>query len=341
VKGGATLGAVRVGGLLRFPGGESQKVPSAEAGEVVALARIEGARTGDTLGGAERLPFPEPPPPVYALAISLEDRKDEVRLSTALQRLVEEDTALGLRQDSEMGQTVLSGQGDMHLRAALERLAATSGVKVKSVRPQVAYRETIRRPVTQHARLKRQTGGHGQFADVKLEIEPRARGEGFLFTDRIVGGVVPKRFIPAVGEAAEEATKKGPLGHPVVDIAVTLVDGTFHSVDSSDMAFGTATRMAMQEGLAKADPVLLEPVDHVTISVPSDFTPSAQRLLSGRRGQILGFAAKPGWEGWDEVEALVPEAELHDLIIELRSQTLGLGTYRRRFDHLAESRAVR
>ncbi len=344
VKEGAALGAVRVGGLLRFPGGESQKVPSAEAGEVVALARIEGARTGDTLGrggGAERLPFPEPPPPVYALAISLEDRKDEVRLSTALQRLVEEDTALGLRQDSEMGQTVLSGQGDMHLRAALERLAATSGVKVKSVRPQVAYRETIRRPVTQHARLKRQTGGHGQFADVKLEIEPRARGEGFLFTDRIVGGVVPKRFIPAVGEAAEEATKKGPLGHPVVDIAVTLVDGTFHSVDSSDMAFGTATRMAMQEGLAKADPVLLEPVDHVTISVPSDFTPSAQRLLSGRRGQILGFAAKPGWEGWDEVEALVPEAELHDLIIELRSQTLGLGTYRRRFDHLAESRAVR
>jgi len=337
VKDGATLGGARIAGLHRFPGGEAQKAPQAEAGEVVALGRLEGVRTGDTLGG-ERLPFPAPPPPVYAMAITLEDRKDEVRLSAALQRLVEEDGALSVRQDAEMGQIVISGQGDMHLRAAIDRLATASGVKVKAVRPQVAYRETIRRAVTQHSRLKRQTGGHGQFADVKLEIEPRARGEGFSFTDRIVGGAVPKRFIPAVGEAAEEATKKGPLGHPVVDIAVTLVDGTFHSVDSSDMAFAGATRMAMQEGLAKADPVLLEPIDHVTVSVPTDFTASAQRLLTARRGQILGYAAKPGWEGWDEVEALVPEAELHDLIIELRSQTMGLGTYTRRFDHLAEVR---
>jgi elongation factor G len=337
VKDGAALGGVRIGGIHRFPNGEAQKVPQAETGEVVALGRLEGVRTGDTLGG-DRLPFPEPPPPVYALAITLEDRKDEVRLSSALQRLVEEDASLSVRQDAEMGQMVIAGQGDMHLRAALERLATASGVKVKSVRPQVAYRETIRRPVLQHARLKRQTGGHGQFADVKLEIEPRGRGEGFSFADRIVGGVVPKRFIPAVGEAAEEATRKGPLGHPVVDIAVTLVDGTFHSVDSSDMAFATATRMAMQEGLAKAEPVLLEPIDHVTVSVPAEFTANAQRLLTARRGQILGYAAKPGWEGWDEVEALVPEAEMHDLIIELRSQTLGLGTYVRRFDHLAEAR---
>ena len=340
VREGAPLGGIRVAGLSRFPNGEAQKVPQAEAGEVVALARMEGVRTGDTLGG-ERLPFPAPPAPVFSLAISLEDRKDEVRLSGALQRLVEEDTALSLEHDAEMGQIVLHGQGDLHLRAAVERLAAASGVKVKAVRPQVAYRETIRRPVRQHARLKRQTGGHGQFADVVLEIEPRPRGEGFSFTDRIVGGVVPKRFIPAVGEAAEEATKKGPLGHKVVDIAVTLVDGTFHSVDSSDMAFATATRMAMQEGLAKADPVLLEPIDHVTISVPNEYTPAAQRLLSSHRGQILGFAAKDGWEGWDEVQALVPEAELHELIIELRSQTMGLGTYTRRFDHLAESRASR
>ena len=240
--------------------------------------------------------------------------------------------------DPESSQTVVAGQGEIHLRAALERLAAASGVKVKSVRPQVAYRETIRHAVTQHSRLKRQTGGHGQFADVKIEIEPRPRGAGFTFAERVVGGAVPKRFIPAVGEAAELATKKGPLGHPVVDIAVTLLDGSFHSVDSSDMAFGTATRMAMQDGLAKADPVLLEPVDQVTISVPAEFTPNAQRLLSARRGQILGYEAKPGWEGWDEVQALVPAAELQDLIIELRSQSLGLGSYVRRFDHLAEAR---
>jgi elongation factor G len=341
VKDGAVFDGTRVGGIHRFPGGEDQKAPQAEAGEIVALGRLEGVRTGDTLGPGEGLAFPTPLAPVYALAIALEDRKDEVRLSGALQRLAEEDPSLTVHHDGEMGQTVVSGQGDMHLRAAVERLASASGVKVKSVRPQVAYRETIRRPVRQHARLKRQTGGHGQFADVTIEVEPRARGEGFAFTDRIVGGVVPKRFIPAVGDAAEEATKKGPLGHPVVDVAVTLVDGGFHSVDSSDMAFATATRMAMQEGLAKADPVLLEPVDAVTISVPQEYTPAAQRLLSSRRGQILGYAAKPGWEGWDEVEALVPEAELHDLIIELRSQTMGLGTYTRRFDHLAETRAAR
>jgi elongation factor G len=149
---------------------------------------------------------------------------------------------------------------------------------------------------------------------------------------------VPRQYIPAVGEAAEDAAKKGPFGYPVVDISVTLVDGTFHSVDSSDMAFKSATRMAMAEGLAKADPVLLEPIHHVTVSVPNEFTARAQRLLTGRRGQILGYAERPGWTGWDDVEALVPEAEMHDLIIELRSQTMGLGSFRRRFDHLAEAR---
>ena len=192
----------------------------------------------------------------------------------------------------------------------------------------------------EHGRLKRQTGGHGQFADVKIDIAPRERGAGFQFIDKVVGGAVPRNFIPAVGEAAEEAAKKGPFGYPVVDISVTLTDGQFHSVDSSDMAFKTATSMAMREGLAKADPVVLEPIAKVTISVPNDYTARAQRLLTGRRGQILGFAEKSGWPGWDDVEAMVPEAELHDLIIELRSQTLGLGTYRSSFDHLAEWRGA-
>ncbi len=155
---------------------------------------------------------------------------------------------------------------------------------------------------------------------------PRANAApGSQFIDKVVGGSVPRNFIPAVGDGAEEAARKGPFGYPVVDISVTLVDGKFHSVDSSDMAFKTATGIAMREGLAEADPVLLEPVDHVTISVPNEFTARAQRLLTGRRGQILGYAERPGWGGWDDVEALVPEAELHDLIIELRSQTSGLG----------------
>jgi elongation factor G len=192
--------------------------------------------------------------------------------------------------------------------------------------------------VHQHGRLKRQTGGHGQFADVEIDIAPRERGAGFAFIDKVVGGSVPRNFIPAVGEGAEEAARKGPFGYPVVDIAVTLIDGKFHSVDSSDMAFKTATGIAMREGLAEADPVVLEPIDHVTISVPNDFTARAQRLLTGRRGQILGYSERANWPGWDDVQALVPEAELHDLIIELRSQTSGMGTFRRRFDHLAETR---
>jgi elongation factor G len=277
--------------------------------------------------------------PVYTLAIATQNRKDDVRLSGALQKLLEEDPSLTLTHDAESSETILHGQGEIHLNAAIDKLGRVYNVPVTSHRPRVAFRETIRHPVHQHSRLKRQTGGHGQFADVKLDIAPRARGEGFEFHDRIVGGAVPRQYIPAVGEAAEEATKKGPLGYPVVDVSVTLVDGTFHSVDSSDMAFRTATRMGMTEGLARAEPILLEPFDRVTVSVPTDFTAATQRLLSGRRGQILGYAAKDGWSGWDEVVALVPEAELHDLIIELRSQTLGLGTFQREFDHLAEAHA--
>jgi elongation factor G len=335
---GATLNGLRAGGIHRFPGGEVQKVPQAEAGDLVALGRLEGVATGMTLGGPT-LPFPAPPPPLYALSIAPEDRKDEVRLSTALQRLTEEDPALTVSQDPENGATILAGQGEIHLRTALDRLSTAAGVRLHTERAPVGYRETIRHAVVQHARLKRQTGGHGQFADVKLQIAPRPRGSGFHFDEKVVGGAVPKRFIPAIGQAAQEATRKGPLGHLVVDIAVTLLDGGFHSVDSSDMAFATATRMAMQEGLAKADPVLLEPVEEVTVSVPAEFTPTIQRLLTGRRGQILGFAAKPEWEGWDEVQALVPAAELADLIIELRSQTQGLGSHIHHFDHLAETRA--
>ncbi|MDJ0387510.1 elongation factor G [Roseomonas sp. E05] len=333
----AMLDGLRCGAIHRFPGGEAQKTPQAGAGDLVAIGRLEGVRTGATLGGPE-LPFPAPPPPVHALAITPEDRKDEVRLSTALQRLSEEDPALTVSQDAESGVTLLSGQGEIHLRTALERLTAAAGVKLRTARAPVPFRETIRHAVVQSARLKRQTGGHGQFADVKLQIVPRPRGAGFHFDEKVVGGAVPRRFIPAVAEAAQEATRKGPLGHAVVDIAVTLLDGGFHSVDSSDMAFATATRMAMQEGLAKAEPVLLEPLHEVTVSVPAEFTAAAQRLLTGRRGQILGFAAKPGWEGWDEVQALMPEAELSELIIELRSQTQGLGSYVHRFDHLAEVR---
>jgi elongation factor G len=341
IKDGATLNGTRLGGIYRMPGSDAVKVTEAVEGELVALGRLDGVATAAAVSTGpllDALPFPTAPAPVYALAIATTDRKDDVKLSGALLKLTEEDPALSVVHDTETGETVLRGQGEIHLNAVVERLSRNHGLKVTAAKPSVAYKETIRRAVHEHARLKRQTGGHGQFADVKLDIAPRARGEGFQFNDRIVGGAVPRQYIPAVGEAAEEAARKGPFGYPVVDISVTLVDGTFHTVDSSDMAFKSATRMAMTEGLAKADPVLLEPIDRVTISVPNDYTARAQRLLTGRRGQILGYAERPDWPGWDDVEALVPEAELHDLIIDLRSQTMGLGTYAHNFDHLAESK---
>ncbi|MEA2754910.1 MAG: elongation factor [Aliidongia sp.] len=341
VKDATSLGGVRIGGLYRMPGSEAVRITETEPGDLVALSRLDGIATGDVLtaaGVGTPLPFPPAPPPVFSLAVATIDRKDDVKLSSALQKLCEEDLSLSVEHSPLTGETLLHGQGEIHLHAIIDRLARIYALKLSSTRPLVPFKETIRRPIHQHARLKRQTGGHGQFADVKIEIEPRGRGEGFLFTDRIVGGAVPRQYIPAVAEAAEEATRKGPFGYPVVDIGVTLTDGTFHAVDSSDMAFKGATRIAMTEGLAKAEPVLLEPIDHVTISVPNDFTAGAQRLLSGRRGQILGYAEKPDWPGWDAVEALVPAAELHELITELRSQTMGIGSYVRRFDHLAEAR---
>nr|WP_294507102.1 elongation factor G [uncultured Rhodopila sp.] len=339
---GAQLGGTRLGGIYHYVSGELTKVPEARQGDIVALGRLDGVRTGTTVSpGAtpDPLPFPQPTAPVYALAITTTDRKDDVKLSGALQKLAEEDGSLFITQDQETAETVLHGQGEIHLQTTVEHIARDYGLKLATHKPAVAYKETIRKAVNEHGRLKRQTGGHGQFADVKIEIAPRKRGEGFQFIDKVVGGAVPRNYIPSVGEAAEEATRKGPFGYPVVDLSVTLVDGGFHSVDSSDMAFKTATQLAMKEGLAKADPVLLEPVDHVTVIVPNDYTARAQRLLTGRRGQILGFAEREGWPGWDEVQALVPEAELHDLIIELRSQTMGLGTFQRHFDHLAETKA--
>ena len=225
----------------------------------------------------------------------------------------------------------------MHLNRAIERLAKAWCLTVSTARPRIRFKETISKAVNEHARLKRQTGGHGQFADVKLYLEPRARGQGFRFTDHIVGGAVPRQYIPAIAGAAEEAMHKGPFGYPVVDIGVTLTDGTFHAVDSSDMAFRSATRAGIAEALVKAGPILLEPIHRVTVSAPNIFTANVQRLLTTRRGQILGYRETSGWSGWDDTEALVPEAEMHRLILDLRSQTAGLGKFTHQFVHLAEA----
>ncbi|EWY37868.1 elongation factor G [Skermanella stibiiresistens SB22] len=340
VTDGMTLGGERVSGVYRMHGHDQHKLPSAGAGEVVALSRMERAATGEVLddqGARAKAPlWPAAPAPVYSLAISAEQRNDEVKLSGALAKLTEEDQALSVHQNPDTGEIVLWGQGDIHLQLAMDRLRTKYNLPVRSRAPQVAYKETIRKGAAQHSRFKRQTGGHGQFADVHVEVAPLPRGSGFAFDEKVVGGVVPRQFIPAVEAGVKEYLVQGPLGFPVVDVAVTLTSGQFHAVDSSEQAFKTAGRMAMGEAMPKCDPVLLEPILQVTIAAPAEFTPKVQRLITGRRGQILGFDGRAGWDGWDEVKALMPEAEARDLIVELRSLTLGLGVFTTRFDHLAE-----
>jgi elongation factor G len=228
------------------------------------------------------------------------------------------------------------GQGEMHLRVATERLAQRYAVAVTTQPPTVGYRETIRKGIEQRGRHKKQSGGHGQFGDVVLRIKPLPRGSGFNFDEEITGGVVPRNYIPSVEEGVIDALKHGPLGFPVVDIAVTLIDGSYHTVDSSDMAFRTAGRIGIVEALPQCNPVLLEPIHSVEIVCPSEATAKINAILSGRRGQILGFDTREGWAGWDVVKALMPESEIGDLIIEVRSATAGVGTFTFKFDHMQE-----
>jgi len=230
----------------------------------------------------------------------------------------------------------LTGQGEIHLKVAVEKLLSKYGLRLTAHPPRVPYKETIRKPTKQRGRYKRQTGGHGQFGDVVLEIRPLPRGSGFAFEDAVVGGVVPRQWIPSVEKGVVEFLKSGPLGFPVVDVAVKLVDGSYHSVDSSDAAFQVAGRLAMSEGMPNCSPVLLEPIMHVRIHVPSEATAKVNAVVSGRRGQLMGFDVRNGWKGWDTVEAQLPMSEISDLIVELRSLTQGVGTFEVKFDHLAE-----
>lgn len=333
--------AGKVSGLYTLLGKDQTKVAAGEEGETVALGKLDDIRTGDILtsGRTGRADLPAPPAPsspVYAVALRPRERKDEVKLSTSLQKLLEEDPSLVLEQNQDSGETILSGHGEMHLRVAVERLEGKYQIAVDSRPPSVPYRETIRKGTTQRGRHKKQSGGHGQFGDVVLDIKPLPRGSGFKFTETITGGVVPKQYIPSVEAGIRDFLKCGPLGFPVVDIAVNLSDGSYHTVDSSDMAFQMAAKLAMKEGLANASPVLLEPILKVEIYTPSDATAKVTAIVSQRRGQILGFNPRPDWPGWDVVEAMMPQAETGSLIIELRSATAGVATYNARFDHMAE-----
>ena len=332
--------AGRVAAVFKLMGQHFEKRGQAIAGETVGFGKLDHAKTGDTLSSGKQahasLTEVKPYAPVLALAVQAKERKDDVKLGAAFTKLTEEDPSLNVEHKAESHEVVIWGQGEMHLRVAAERLGDRYAVPVSTRPPTVGYRETIRKPVTVRGRHKKQSGGHGQFGDTMLEIKPLPRGSGFKFEDKITGGVVPRNYIPAVEEGVLDGLKHGPLGFPVVDLSVALIDGSYHTVDSSDMAFRIAGRVGIAEGLPQCQPVLLEPIHLVEIVCPSDATAKMNAILSGRRGHILGFDTREGWPGWDTVRAQMAEAEIGDLIIEVRSATAGVGSFVFKFDHMAE-----
>ena len=337
---GASGTADRVSGVFKLTGQASEKRGPAVAGDTVALGKLDHAKTGDTLTSGKQPHAPlatvDAYPPVLAFTVTAKERKDDVKLGQALHKLYDEDPSLTIIHNPETHEVIAWGQGEMHLRVATERLAQRYGVGVTTHPPTVGYRETIRKGIVQRGRHKKQSGGHGQFGDVVLEIKPLPRGSGFTFDESITGGVVPRNYIPSVEEGVIDGLKTGPLGFPVVDVTVNLIDGSYHTVDSSDMAFRTAGRIGIVEALPQCNPVLLEPIHSVEIVCPSEATAKINAILSGRRGQILGFDTREGWAGWDVVKALMPESEIGDLIIEVRSATAGVGTFTFKFDHMQE-----
>ncbi|MEB3120013.1 MAG: elongation factor G [Snowella sp.] len=339
LKDGDTLNGVRIGGLYRMLGQQQKPLQSASVGEIVAVGRLEGIQTGDTVTNGKSLnPLPKADllEPVYCLAIAAENRKDEVKLSSAMGKLQEEDPSLSWEQNTDTQEILLWGQGEIHLQVALDRLRRKYNLPMTTRLPQIPYKETIRQSTKIHGRYKHQTGGHGAFGDVHLEIQPLERGNGFQFHEKIVGGAIPKQYIPGVEMGVREYLAHGPLGFPVVDIDVTLTDGSYHNVDSSEQAFKQAARIAMTEGMPKCQPLLLEPIVAVWVSVPSEFTSRALQLVSSHRGQILGYEGRSDWKGWDQINVLLPQAEMQNFIVELRSLTLGVGTFTWHYDHLQE-----
>ncbi|MEH2076423.1 MAG: elongation factor G [Nostoc sp.] len=338
---GIVLNGIRAGGIYRLMGQQQQFVNEVGAGEIVALSRLEGIKTGDTISTEQQsvmeLPKAVQLEPVYALAITPEKRNDEVKLSSAISKLLEEDCSLAWEQHGDTHEVILWGQGEIHLQVTLDRLRRKYNLPMTTHLPQVPYKETIRKTVASvHGRYKHQSGGHGQFGDVFLDIKPLPRGTGFNFHETIVGGVVPKQYIPGVEMGVREFLTHGPLGFPLVDLAVTLTNGSYHNVDSSEQAFKQAARLAMQTGIPQAEPTLLEPILRVDVTTPSEFTSKVLQLLSGRRGQILGYEGRNDWQGWDNVSAYLPQAEMQNFIVELRSLTLGVGSFHWEYDHLQE-----
>ena len=339
IKHGDAVNGGRATGVLALNGDARDKLDVAKAGDLIGLPRIDSLDTGDLVigGKVNKGDFmSDVLKPVFSLAIHAAHEKDDAKLSAALAKMTEEDASLTTERRPDTGELVLRGQGDVHLRLAMAKLKNQYNVEVASAPPKASYRESIQHPTDHHARHKKQSGGHGQFADIKVKIKPLGRGEGFVFDEIIHGGSVPKQFIPAVEAGVKEELSQGPLGFPVVDMAVTLYDGQHHPVDSNEMSFKMAGRQAVRDGLPECAPVLLEPIYKTDIHTPSEHTNKVHAVISGRRGQILGFNAREGWPGWDTVSAMMPESGLTDLIIELRSLSQGSASFEAEFDHYQE-----
>jgi elongation factor G len=335
----------RLGGLYRLQGKKQEPIPEAGPGTIVALARLDTVATGDTLtSNGHKVLLPRVPvaDPVFAVAIKPKERIDEAKISQMLARIVDEDPALRLDRADVTHELLLLGRGEQHVAIAVERLARKYKVEVETAAPTIPYLETITGGTEIHSRYKHQTGGHGQFGDVWLRFEPRERGAGVTFEEKIVGGVVPRQFIPAVEKGVREALLHGSSGYPVTDLHVTLFDGQYHDVDSSEMSFKTAAGMGVREALPKCNPVVLEPIAYVTVTVPTTYTSTVIQQLTGKRGQILGMNPAEK-SGHDVVEAYVPAVELARYITELRTATQGLGTYgwrHERYDPLPGGRVA-
>ena len=334
---GSALAGSTVGGLVEL-GGKAHP-DHIGTGEIAVTVKSDQLDAGRLFTGSASTAAPDwsrGAPPALVRLMRPANERDEVRLSAALGRLVEADPMLSISQDAATGHAAIRLQGPMHQRQTLATLADDFGIEVTIEPPAPRYCETISASVDEHYRHRKQSGGAGQFADVALTVGPLERGAGFRFAEVVKGGVVPRNYIPSVEEGAREATDKGPMGFPVIDISVTLTDGKAHSVDSSDYAFRTAGRMGVREALAKAGPVLLQPIERVEIHVPSVYSGAMVSLVSTLKGQVLGFDADPVFRGWDIFRALIPAASTEDLVMALGSATQGTAWHEANFDHYEE-----
>jgi elongation factor G len=325
----------RIGQLVRMRANQREEMTKVGAGDIAAVLGLKHTFTGETISDAsalfilETISFPEP---VISIAIEPRTKADQDKLSQSLQRLAEEDPTFRVRYDNETGQTLIQGMGELHLEVLIDRMLREFGVRANVGRPQVSYRETITRPVEHEARFVRQSGGRGQFGVVTLQLEPLPQGEGFVFENKIVGGVIPKEFIPAVEQGVREAIEAGGTsGYPLVDVKAALVDGKYHEVDSSELAFKIAGSMALREGVQRAAPILLEPMMRVEIVVPDNYAGDVIGDASARRGRIEGM--EPHSQGLQAIHTSIPLAEMFGYATTLRSKTQGRGTFSMEFDH--------